>query len=130
MWLGAAVESSRMSVQNVIAFLSLIVAAVGLRYLIIYVKATKTIAAQSVEQPKAALRPTAATRFGSALECEETMEVLAREPASRSLSRSCTALVSPSRSRQYRGREALWPAQRIDPLVKWTRNRRSCTVLR
>src|SRR6266481_379532 len=53
-----------MTGQNVVAVLSLIVAAVVLLYLIIYVKATETIAKQSLEQTEAVFRPAVVVKPG------------------------------------------------------------------
>jgi hypothetical protein len=53
-----------MTVQNVVAVLSLIVATITLIYLVKYVRATETIADQSVNQSEATFKPAVVVRPG------------------------------------------------------------------
>jgi hypothetical protein len=67
--------------QNVVALLSLIVAAIGLYYLIVYVKATKIIATQSMEQSEATSRPAVVAKGGPSVDDSPILVNIGNGPA-------------------------------------------------
>jgi hypothetical protein len=72
---------SSQACQNGIALLSLIVAAIGLRFLVSYVRATRVIAKQSIEQSEATSRPAVVVKGGSSIEAAPILVNIGNGPA-------------------------------------------------
>jgi hypothetical protein len=70
-----------MTVQDVVAVFSLIVATITLIYLVKYVRATETIADQSLNQSEAAFRPAVVVKSGGSVEAPPLLVNIGNGPA-------------------------------------------------
>ena len=67
--------------QSIVSVLSFVVSVIGLGYLIIYVKPTKIIATQSMEQSEATSRPAVVAKGGPSVDDSPTLVNIGNGPA-------------------------------------------------